>query len=120
MGDFAALSRGETDPKMARTWIVLSFVALLCAETGLFSSSARAEFFGCKEKTTVTYDGHRAQASVRQTHEFAAQAARPRVTIYPRKTRLSSNSVRQCRATLVKEYRISGAVIVPRMHCWWE
>ena len=97
---------------------------MLCAGTALFSTSARAEFFGCKDKTTVTYDGHRAraqvQASARQTHEFAAQAARPRVTIYPRKTRLSSNSVRQCRATLVKEFRISGTVIVPRMHCWWE
>jgi hypothetical protein len=108
-------------PRIAIIWTAL---ALFCAGTVLFSASARAEFFGCKEKTTVTYDGHRAraqvQASARQTHEFAAQAARPRVTIYPRKTRLSSNSVRQCRATLVKEYRISGAVIVPRMHCWWE
>ena len=105
---------------MRRSWIVLGFVALLCAGAALFSTSSRAEFFGCKEKTTVTYDGHRAQASARQTHEFAAQATRPRVTIYPRKTRLSSNSVRQCRATLVKEFRISGTVIVPRMHCWWE
>ncbi len=105
---------------MARIAIIWSFLALFCAGTVLFSGTARAEFFGCKDKTTVTYDGHRAYASTRQTHEFAAQATRPRVTIYPRRTRVSSNSVRQCRSTLVKEYRISGTVIVPRMHCWWE
>jgi hypothetical protein len=105
---------------MAKQWIVLSVVALFCASTGLFSTGARAEFFGCNDKVSVRYDGHRAQASANYTHELAAQSTRPRVTIYPRKHRVSSNSVRQCRATLVKEYRISGAVIVPRTTCWWE
>ena len=109
---------------MPKHWIVLSVIGLFCAGTGLFSSSARAEFFGCNDKTSVRYDGHRAQASVqagaRTTHELAAQSTRPRVNIYPRKHRVSSNSVRQCRATLVKEYRISGTVIVPRMNCWWQ
>jgi hypothetical protein len=57
---------------------------------------------------------------VRATHEFAAQSSRPRVTIYPRHQQLSANSVRQCRAQYVKEYRPSGTVIVPRMQCWWE
>ncbi len=28
--------------------------------------------------------------------------------------------VRQCAAQLVQENRPSGAVIVPRMNCWWE
>jgi hypothetical protein len=56
----------------------------------------------------------------RSTHEFAAQSSRPRVTIYPRHQQLTANSVRQCRAQLVKEYRPSGTVIVPRMLCWWE
>jgi hypothetical protein len=28
--------------------------------------------------------------------------------------------VRQCRSWLVPENRPSGAVIVPRMRCWWE
>lgn len=54
------------------------------------------------------------------THEFAAQTSRPRVTIYPRRQQLTANSVRQCRAQMVKEYRPSGTVVVPRMHCWWE
>jgi hypothetical protein len=59
-------------------------------------------------------------AGARTTHELAAQSSRPRVTIYPRHQQLSANSVRQCRAQYVKEYRPSGTVIVPRMQCWWE
>jgi hypothetical protein len=107
---------------MPRHWIVYVVLTLFCAGIGLFSSAARAEFFGCHDKPgeVLSYDGHRAYASTRTTHEFAAQSARSRVTIYPRRTRLSQNSVRQCRATLVKEFRVSGTVIVPRMHCWWE
>jgi len=30
------------------------------------------------------------------------------------------DAVRQCKAWLAPEYRPSGTVIVPRMHCWWE
>ena len=122
MGDFAVCSVLRRAPNMPKYRIVLSVLALLCAGTGLFSTSALAEFFGCHDKPgqVLSYDGHRAMASARYTHDFAAQSARPRVTIYPRRTRLSSNSVRQCRATLVKEYRVSGTVIVPHMHCWWE
>jgi hypothetical protein len=29
------------------------------------------------------------------------------------------NAVRECRARLVQEWRVSGTVVVPRMHCWW-
>jgi hypothetical protein len=110
---------------MPRNWIVWSLLVLLCAGTGLFSTSALAEFFGCKDQRPGTVlssnvSGHYAQASTRYTREFAAQSARPRVTIYPRRTRLSQNSVRQCRSSLVKEYRVSGTVYVPHMQCWWE
>jgi hypothetical protein len=98
---------------------------------GLFSASARAEFFGCNDKNSVRYisgnsTGHLAHSSAfasanaRSTYELLAQSKRPRVTIYPRRKYASRNSVRQCRATLVKEYRLSGTVIVPRMQCWWE
>jgi hypothetical protein len=59
-------------------------------------------------------------SGARTSHELAAQSSRPRVTIYPRRQQLSANSVRQRRAQLVKEYRPSGTVIVPRMQCWWE
>jgi len=30
------------------------------------------------------------------------------------------NAVRECSATYVQEYRPSGAVIVPRMSCFWR
>ena len=30
------------------------------------------------------------------------------------------NAVRECTATYVQEYRPSGTVIVPRMHCYWR
>lgn len=30
------------------------------------------------------------------------------------------NSVRQCEAHYVQEFRPAGTVIVPRMHCWWQ
>jgi hypothetical protein len=53
------------------------------------------------------------------TWEFAAQTNRPRITIYPRRYP-GPNATRQCRSWLVKEYRVSGPVIVPQMRCWWE
>ena len=45
----------------------------------------------------------------------------PRIRVHPAaQTHPGSNSVRQCVAWLEPEYRPSGTVIVPRMHCWWE
>jgi hypothetical protein len=53
------------------------------------------------------------------THELTAQT-RPHITIYPRRGYVSPNAKRQCRSTLVQDYRVSGPVIVPKMRCWWE
>jgi hypothetical protein len=39
--------------------------------------------------------------------------------VYPRYFP-GSNAVRDCNATYVQEYRPSGTVIVPRMHCFWR
>jgi hypothetical protein len=97
----------------------LALVALLGV---VFATPAAAEFFGCNDKKTsvrmLPSASHFASAGT--TREFAAQSSRPRVTIHPRKTQLGRNSVRQCRAQLVKEHRASGTVIVPRTQCWWE
>ncbi|HEY4077404.1 MAG TPA: hypothetical protein VGM26_10795 [Rhizomicrobium sp.] len=104
-----------------RTFV--SGIALAVAAFAVTAAPASAEFFGCKDpKVTVrNYGGASAHyASARTTHDFSAQSSRPRVTIYPRQNTVRSNSVRQCRAQLVKEYRVSGTVIVPKMHCWWE
>jgi hypothetical protein len=92
---------------------------LLALIIGL-ATPASAEFFGCNDHTSRNASAYTAQASARITHEFAAQSARPRVTIHPRRQHLTSASVRQCRTKLVKEYRPSGTVIVPRTTCWWE
>ncbi len=54
-----------------------------------------------------------------QPQELSAQA-RPRITIYPRHRALGPNAKRYCRAWLAQEYRVSGTVIVPRQHCWWQ
>ena len=52
--------------------------------------------------------------------DLAAQKKRPHVTIYPRRVHPGPNARRQCHSWLVKEYRVSGPVIVPQMRCWWE
>jgi hypothetical protein len=52
-----------------------------------------------------------------------------RVPVYPRETWRPDvypqyypgpNAVRVCNAHLVQEYRPSGTVITPRMHCYWR
>lgn len=49
-----------------------------------------------------------------------AQRAPTRIRVYPRYRRLGPNAVRECSATYVQEFRPSGTVIVPRMHCFWR
>jgi hypothetical protein len=45
----------------------------------------------------------------------------PHIVVRPlARTHPGPRSVRQCVSWLEPEYRPSGTVIVPRMHCWWE
>jgi len=47
--------------------------------------------------------------------------ARPHITVHPRTGgQLPPTAKRYCHAQLVKEYRVSGPVIVPHMQCWWQ
>jgi hypothetical protein len=39
--------------------------------------------------------------------------------VYPRYNP-GPDAVRECNATYVQEFRPSGTVIVPRMHCYWR
>lgn len=101
-------------------------LALIFALNAAFSKPALAEFFGCDDQRPARASSDRSysrapsyRATSRYTHEFAAQS-RPRITIYPRRASPGRNATRQCRAWLVKEYRVSGPVIVPRQQCWWE
>lgn len=43
-----------------------------------------------------------------------------RIRVHPHYQRLGPNAVRDCTATYVQEFRPSGTVIVPRMHCFWR
>jgi hypothetical protein len=109
---------------MRRVAAYFALAALMFALVAGISNPALAEFFGCNDKpgrVLSSYtDTHGYRANARYTHEFAAQTSRPRITIHPRPTHLSANSQRHCRSWLVKEYRVSGTVIVPRQQCWWD
>jgi hypothetical protein len=75
-------------------------------------------------------------AKSRVTDAYAQASPRPRtrirVTPYPYRTYSTTfpvpyeqefpgpGYVRQCTSWLAPENRVSGAVIVPRMRCWWE
>jgi hypothetical protein len=93
-------------------------MTLAIALATVATSTAKAEFFGCddqhhaRHKSGASARSYRAGSSY--THEFAAQS-RPSIVIRPR-----HRAERHCRSWLVKEYRISGPVIVPRMRCWWN
>ena len=51
----------------------------------------------------------------------APKRPRPRITVHPRSSgQLPPTAKRYCHAQLVKEYRVSGPVIVPHMQCWWQ
>jgi hypothetical protein len=80
---------------------------------------------------TAAHVHQAAQASQPMASEFSAQRRRPvrRVPIYPRyqwepdvypRYDPGPNAVRDCTATYVQEYRPSGTVITPRMHCHWR
>jgi Ni/Co efflux regulator RcnB len=77
-----------------------------------------------------------AQKSQSAGDELSAQSRRvrrppPRLRVYPSYPGYSPddvypryfpgrNAVRDCTATLVQEFRPSGTVITPRMHCFWR
>lgn len=111
---------------MAKLWTGLGLAAAVAAATLCAAAPASAEFFGCEKqgKVVASYIGkpsdYPVRSSKRYTHEFAAQASRPRVTVHPRTTSPGPNAKRYCRSWLAKEYRVSGTVIVPRMQCWWQ
>jgi hypothetical protein len=101
-------------------------IAIALAPLGLISilivgavTPASADSFSCSNQR-IHSDAACGGPESPQTQEFAAQSRRPRVTIYRRRVYPRPNAVRQCRSWLVREYRVSGPVIVPQMYCWWE
>ncbi|MBU6463520.1 MAG: hypothetical protein KGK01_05350 [Bradyrhizobium sp.] len=60
---------------------------------------------------------HRPGRPLRRLRIYPRYEAEP--DVYPRYNP-GPNAVRDCTADYVKEYRPSGTVIVPRMHCYWR
>jgi hypothetical protein len=60
-----------------------------------------------------------AQSNDGATPKRAQAPARVRVHPLPQSFP-GPNAVRECTAWIAPEYRPSGTVIVPKMHCWWE
>jgi hypothetical protein len=96
-------------------------VALLAVSAGLLLAETSAQ--------AQTVSGVRAAQAV--PTDVSAQQRRTlrRVPVYPRETWRPDvypqyypgpNAVRVCNAHLVQEYRPSGTVITPRMHCYWR
>ncbi len=61
-----------------------------------------------------------AVAQTQRGTEVAQASSRQRIIVTPGRTKPGPNSIRQCEARLVEQYRPSGTVIVPVMHCWWQ
>lgn len=71
-----------------------------------------------------------AQAAPSPTSEVPTQRQRRRLPIYPRRQLEPDgvyprydpgpNAVRDCNVAYVQEFRPSGTVIVPHMHCYWR
>jgi hypothetical protein len=98
-------------------------VALLGAVAGLFLTEA-----GAQAPTASSPGVRTAQAA--PTDVSAQRRVLRRVPVYPRgdywepdvypRYNPGPNAVRVCNATYVQEYRPSGTVITPRMHCYWR
>jgi hypothetical protein len=95
-------------------------VALLAASAGVLLTETSA--------LAQTAPGVRA-AQAAPTDLSAQRRPLRRVPIYPRETWRPDvypqyypgpNAVRICNAHYVQEYRPSGTVITPRMHCYWQ
>jgi hypothetical protein len=95
-------------------------VALLATLAGLWLTEAGAQ-------AQIASPGVRTAQSA--PTDVSAQRRLRRVPIYPRdywepdvypRYNPGPNAVRMCNATYVQEYRPSGTVITPRMHCYWR
>lgn len=75
-------------------------------------------------QATVTEQGAQARpaqaAAMQVAQAEPRRRTRTRIDVYPRGySQPGPNSVRECQAWYVQEFRPSGTVVVPRMRCWW-
>lgn len=89
---------------------------------GLFSQLG----IGAHAQTLVPSSGPEVRIAQADAPPPRRRSPRIRVTpyespdgVYPRYNP-GPDAVRECNATYVQEFRPSGTVIVPRMHCYWR
>jgi hypothetical protein len=98
----------------SRTSIILGTVLaglILVAPGSARPASAVAEASPAATKLTAEEFSAQSRKVLRRTR---------RVPVYGGSKYLSPNAVRICNAHYEQEYRPSGTVIVPRMHCYWR
>ena len=125
IGDFAAGNRS-----MVGVMMRIGTAATLVALAGVFSLPA--SWAGAQDARPQGL--HTAQAAQSAATDVSAQQRVRRPTtrlrvlpyyepnaegVYPRYYP-GRNAVRECNATYVQEFRPSGAVIVPRLSCFWR
>ncbi|HLH97414.1 MAG TPA: hypothetical protein VKW08_20085 [Xanthobacteraceae bacterium] len=96
---------------MKRTATKWAAIAALLVLGGLVLGPAGAAAQGTANAAAVRGNA----APQPRVHQPVHIRVRPLVQSYP-----GPDAVRQCAFWLATEYRPSGAVIVPRQHCWWE
>ncbi|HEY6259285.1 MAG TPA: hypothetical protein VIY51_26195 [Xanthobacteraceae bacterium] len=91
---------------------VLAAAVLACAGLGLLGlTPATAQNAGLEEKAPPASDA----PAPKRAHPPVRIRVHPLAQSYP-----GPDAVRQCTSWLATEFRPSGTVIVPKMHCWWE
>jgi hypothetical protein len=94
-----------------------AFLALLTGALALPSASCRAQ--GASSELRVAQSAPPDAPHPRTPRLRVYPNYQPAPEVYPRYYP-GPNAVRECNATYVQEYRPSGTVIVPRMHCYWR
>jgi len=77
----------------------------------------------CRQSTPAAAQTAGAENPAQAGESASPKRARPptRIRVHPlAQSYPGPDAVRQCTAWLAPEYRPSGTVIVPKMHCWWE
>jgi len=117
-------SASQSETLRAQTGLVdamgrMVTAALLAALVGLWLPGADAQGqtapSGVRAAPTDTSSQQR--RVLRRVPIYPREEWRP--PVYPRYNP-GPNAVRECNATYVQEYRQSGTVITPRMHCYWR
>ena len=96
---------------------VAGAIMLTLAGLGPWSPAAAQNAGAAREKTGAQIGG------VQPSDTAPRPRARPpaRIRVHPlAQFAPGPDAVRQCSFRLAPEYRPSGTVIVPLMHCWWE